>query len=238
MERAGSLAEENLEEHGAAQTSGTADTSEELPELEALRSLFAGWPQTTPGLPGSAAQLRMLPPHRPALREGGSLRDAAVLVLLYPRDGSLRFPLTLRSQDTRTHKGQVSLPGGSREEGESLSETALRETREEIGVGHSGIELIGELTPLDIPHSGFHVHPFVAASPAAPRFVLERSEVVELIEAPLAELLAEDAARLEERPFGSGIDLVPYYLLGGHKVWGATAMILSELRELFLASLS
>jgi 8-oxo-dGTP pyrophosphatase MutT (NUDIX family) len=158
-----------------------------------------------------------------------------VLILLYPRDGSLHFPLTLRTEDTRNHKGQVSLPGGAREAGETLLDTALRETKEEIGVGPEGVEPLGSLSPLDIPHSGFHVQPFVAFVSEAPRFVLEAREVAELIEASLDELLAEDSARIEERVVEAGKILVPYYSLGGHKVWGATAMMLAELRELLLA---
>ncbi len=201
-------------------------------DAETVRRLFESRRGEEPRLPGPAAQMRMAPPHRDAGPGRANFRDAAVLVLFYPRGGSLYFPLTLRSEDTGSHKGQVSLPGGSREEGESLVETALRETREEIGVDPALAKVIGRLSALDIPHSGFHVHPFVALSDAAPSFVLERREVAELIETPVAELLAEDAARFEERSFGGGADLLPYYLLGGHKVWGATAMILAELREL------
>ncbi|HUW42346.1 MAG TPA: CoA pyrophosphatase [Rectinemataceae bacterium] len=198
----------------------------------ALRRLFEGRRGEEPRLPGPAAQMRMAPPHRDSGPKRASFRDAAVLVLFYSRGGSLYFPLTLRSEDTGSHKGQVSLPGGSREEGETLVETALRETREEIGVDPALAKVIGRLSALDIPHSGFHVHPFVAFADAAPSFALERREVAELIETPLAELLAEDAARFEERSYGGGVDLLPYYRLGGHKVWGATAMILAELREI------
>ena len=174
----------------------------------------------------------MAPLHRGAPESRTDYREAAVLVLLYPRGGLLHFPLTLRSEDTSNHKGQVSLPGGAREEGETLIETALRETKEEIGVDPEGIEVLGSLSALDIPHSGFHVQPFVAVASEAPHFLLEAREVAELIEAALGELLSEDSARIEERMVEAGPIMVPYYRLGGHKVWGATAMILSELREL------
>ncbi|MGO8693997.1 MAG: NUDIX hydrolase [Rectinemataceae bacterium] len=205
--------------------------------IDAVRRRFDGWMDGAPPiLPGSAAQNRMAPPHRGALDSRANYRDAAVLVLLYPRGGSLRFPLTLRSEATSTHKGQVSLPGGAREEGESLLDTALRETREEIGVDPDGVEVLGGLSALDIPHSGFHVQPFVAVAREVPRFLPEPREVAELIEAVLDELLAEDAAQLEERRVGAEPVMVPFYRLGGHKVWGATAMILAELRELLAPS--
>jgi 8-oxo-dGTP pyrophosphatase MutT (NUDIX family) len=204
--------------------------------VDILRRCFGERTKDAPPiLPGSSAQNQMAPPHRGAAKNPASYRDAAVLILLYPRDGSLHFPLTLRTEDTRNHKGQVSLPGGAREAGETLLDTALRETKEEIGVGPEGVEPLGSLSPLDIPHSGFHVQPFVAFVGEAPRFVLEAREVAELIEASLDELLAEDSARIEERVVEAGKILVPYYSLGGHKVWGATAMMLAELRELLLA---
>ncbi|HTX71972.1 MAG TPA: CoA pyrophosphatase [Rectinemataceae bacterium] len=189
------------------------------------------------GLPGREAQYSMAPSHRPGSGQPGNYREAAVLVLLYPSAGRLLFPLTLRSEGTRSHRGQVSLPGGAREENETLVETAFRETHEEIGVGAGGIHLLGALSPLDVPPSGFHVQPYVACLDAPPRFVVERGEVAQLIEAPLSALLEPDAAREERRVLVGQDSRVPYYLFGGHKVWGATAMILAELRELALRSL-
>ena len=161
-------------------------------------------------------------------------REAAVLILFYKREASLCFPLTLRSEGTRNHRGQISLPGGAREPGESLRETALRETREEIGVDPSLVELLGALSPLDVPVSAFHIQPFVGCCSVAPRFVLERGEVARIFEVPLAALLEADAARIETRVLGGQNARVPYYLFDGQKVWGATAMILAELRELLL----
>lgn len=159
-------------------------------------------------------------------------RRAAVLVLLYPGEGGLRFPLTRRREDLPHHPGQISLPGGSVEAGEGPEEAALRETAEELGVRPSEVEILGRLSPLKVPPSGFEIDPFVGFIPSRPDFAPQESEVAELIEAPLGLLSSPEALCVEEWELRSGPSTVPFWQIGGHKIWGATAMILAELAAL------
>ena len=186
-------------------------------------------------LPGLAAQLRMAPQPRlgwdPEHLPDG-LRDAAALVLLYCHDGRLHVPLTVRGGGMRTHTGQVSLPGGSVDAGESIEAAALREAVEEVGVDPAAVTILGRLTSLHIPVSGFLLHPVVGVAGARPRFQTAEWEVARLLEVPLAILDDPGTLRTErrQRPAGAGtIDIeVPYFAFEGEKVWGATAMILAE----------
>ncbi len=172
----------------------------------------------------------MAPERRPGAgdRAGAPWREAAVVIALYPGASGLLFPLTLRTEDIAHHRGQISLPGGSREPGESLRATALREAWEEIGIDREAIEIIGELSPLDVPPSGFRIKPFVAYLAERPAFRLQEKEVAELIEAPLGLLVDPDRRRMGERSHGGETFPVPLFLVGAHEVWGATAMILAE----------
>jgi len=183
-----------------------------------------------------SAQMKMTPSGRENHRrpeKPGSARLGGVLVLLFPIDGELQLVLTRRRDDLNSHAGQMSFPGGRHEPHETLLMTALRETEEEIGVPASTLEVIGELTPLYIPPSDFEVHPFVAwhNNGSRPHFSPNPGEVAEIVEVPLRHLL-DPTSRLEQ-PWdfrGHSIN-VPYYAVGDHKVWGATAMMLSELVE-------
>ena len=188
-------------------------------------------------LPGLSAQARMAPPYRraqveTALNPPADCKQAGVLVLLYPHGGELCFPLTRRPDHVEFHKGQISLPGGSQESGESLCQTALRETQEEIGVQVAAVEVLGELSPLYVPPSNFCVRPFVGHVAHRPDFRLEAVEVAELIEARLAALLDPATIREEDWELHGGIWRMPFYQFGPHKVWGATAMILAELQTI------
>ena len=188
-----------------------------------------------------AAQKLMAPrPPRP-LRRGdlpGSARLAAVLVLLYPVDGILTFPLMRRPEYEGVHSGQISLPGGSQEIGETFEQTALRETREEFGVTES-IEIFGALTPVYVPPSDFEIHPMVGCLPQRPAYTLDPHEVAELVEAPLDLLLDDSVKGHEERLLDGGIKrIIPFYRVGVYQVWGATAAMLSELEGRLRAVLS
>ncbi len=181
-------------------------------------------------LPGEAAQRTLAPQARPfALPPGAAPRRAAVLLLLYPHEGALHLALTLRPAGLAHHGGQVSLPGGGWEEGDaSLQDTARREAGEELGICGGGLELLGPLTPLYVPPSNNLVHPFVAYSPERPAFRPDPREVEELLEAPLAHFL-DPANRREETWVREGLRRrVPFFALGPHRVWGATAIILAE----------
>jgi 8-oxo-dGTP pyrophosphatase MutT (NUDIX family) len=186
-------------------------------------------------LPGLEAQLRMAP--RPRLgwdptKFPDGLRDAAALLLLYPLAGAPHLPLTVRAPDLRHHTGQVSLPSGGVDEDESIEAAALREASEEIGVDPSGVRVIGQLTPLHIPVSGFLLHPVMAVTNERPKFRRAEQEVARIIEAPLS-LLSDPTIVREERwqreREGATMPVdVPFFEIEGEKVWGATAMVLAE----------
>ena len=181
-------------------------------------------------LPGAAAQVRLSPAFRVEQLQQPPVdtRNAGVLIVLYPHAGELYFPLTRRTDDLAAHKGQISLPGGSQEEGESLRDTALRETAEEIGVYMDASNVLGHLSTLYVQPSRFLITPYVAALTARPDFRVTAREVAELIEVPLAMLLDPQVVRRELWTLREIEAEVPFFQIGAHKVWGATAMVLSE----------
>ncbi len=188
-------------------------------------------------LPGPASQRRFAPsPGRdtwaPDL-EPETARRAAVLILLYPEPDGPVFPLTVRHAGLPQHPGQVSLPGGAIDPGESAEAAALREIREELGVSSDDVRILGALSTLWVLVSNFVVHPFVGWIDRRPAFELDPREVDALVEVPLSAI--RDPTRLHwtrrERD-GHLIDY-PYFDLAGHHVWGATAMILGDLACLF-----
>ena len=186
-------------------------------------------------LPGIRAQLKMAPQPRPGrdldLGVPADCRESSVLILLYPRAGRLHFVLTRRTEMVQSHKGQISLPGGAREGGESPAQTALRETCEELGVPQNGTEVLGCLSTIYIPHSNYCIYPFVAYRPDPPVFYADPVEVAEVLEVPLALLLDPSIRRVEywSAPDFDSPRRVPFFSIHGQVVWGATAMILSEL---------
>jgi 8-oxo-dGTP pyrophosphatase MutT (NUDIX family) len=181
-------------------------------------------------LPGRPAQLTMAPRPRPLEPPPGvEPRRAAVLLLLYPVDQLLYLVLTVRSAGLNHHSGQVSFPGGGWEEGDpSLRETALREACEELGLCRDDLEVLGPLTPLYVPPSNNLVHPYVAYTPERPDFCPDSREVARLLEAPLPHFLDPQFRRTERWERDGGPLDVPFYALGEFKIWGATAIILTE----------
>ena len=188
------------------------------------------------GFDGRSAQLKMAPILRQNMRppeNPGQPRIGSVLILLYCHSNELYLVLTRRRDDMRSHAGQISFPGGKREPDEPLAATALRETDEEIGIPAHQLTILGQLTPIYIMPSDFEVHPFVAwhVDGKRPSFHPAITEVAEIIEAPLHQLL-DPSTRREEMWQIRGRDLlVPFFHLGSHKVWGATAMMMSEFLE-------
>ena len=145
-------------------------------------------------------------------------------------DGETYVTLTKRPDTLGDHAGQISFPGGRIEEGETKKSAALRETLEEVGILGDKIELLGQLTKLYIPPSDFDVFPFVGWHKGRPDFIRNRIEVAEIIEVPLSLLAQPSTIQVEEWDFGNGfVRDVHYFLVGEHKVWGATAMMLNEL---------
>lgn len=176
-------------------------------------------------------------------KERKKTRVAAVLMLLYPyldEDGNQKFdwkmPLVLRPQyeGVHNHGGQIGLPGGGREEqDENLMMTAIRETQEEIGVIVPKINILGSLSELYIPPSDSMVTPFVGFLDAKPSFIPDPKEVARIIEAPLS-FLQNPALRMQKEiilPNNLILD-VPYFSVNEDTIWGATAMMLSELLHL------
>jgi 8-oxo-dGTP pyrophosphatase MutT (NUDIX family) len=198
-----------------------------LPVLEGtLRERLAGT------LPGLEAQLRFMPtPPRTGWKPGefpSDARMAAGLLLLYPGEQGPSIPLTVRASGLRRHAGQVSLPGGATDPGETLVQAALREAYEEIGVDPARVRILGELTPVHVLVSGFTLHPVVGITDERPNFALAVHEVQEVIEVSVEDLQDASSIRQGTRTREGVAIEYPYFDLMGHQVWGATAMILGE----------
>lgn len=188
------------------------------------------------GLPGSEAQQKMSPSirnHSDNKNDPSLARDSSVLILFYQKGDQLYFPLIKRSNGDHRHSGQISLPGGKFElSDKNLVHTAIRETEEELGLLGNKIHIIGPITGLYIPISNFQVQPIVAYYKGSPQFKADPFEVNQIIETNIQELFRIDNKH-EEIIHKNGFDIkAPYYNVKGHKLWGATAMIVSELEEL------
>jgi len=182
----------------------------------------------------SAAHALMMPiPRgtRPSGMPGQPRQGAAVLAIAYAKNGQAHLVLTRRRDDLNDHAGQISFPGGQQEGSETMPMAALREAREEIGVQESALELLGELSTIYISPTDFEVHPYVAWHERTPVFVPQDGEVAEILEASLSHLLDPDTMRREIWEMQGYSVEVPFYLVDHHKVWGATAIMMSELIE-------
>lgn len=201
--------------------------------IDRLRRQLAG------PLPGRTAQERMTGRLRPMPEViPDNARDSAVLQLLFPLNGELHLLLMRRTEDGRAHSGQISFPGGRHEpEDADFMMTALREAEEEVGIIASEVEVLGALTPLYIPVSYFMVHPFVAWSERRPHYLPSKAEVSEILEVPVAHLFnPANKITTEVQPSampGVTFTVPAYNLPEGGFIWGATAMMLSELEAIF-----
>jgi 8-oxo-dGTP pyrophosphatase MutT (NUDIX family) len=199
-------------------------------QIAALRSAMA---DPRPLAPDEVLVLRdlqgrsmrpMLPP------KGVTPREAAALLLLFPRSDEIWLPLTVRSSRLTTHKGEVSLPGGGADpEDDGPVQTALREAQEELGIDPQGVEVLGTLTAFYIAPSNNRLTPVVGLSAAEPEMAPDPAEVDAAFVVPLRALL--DPATVREEIWQlRGMEMrVPFFALEGYKVWGATALLLSEL---------
>lgn len=186
-------------------------------------------------LPGKEAHLKMSPQpvdlRRFEPRLPDNHRKSGVLLLFYPTSEGSFFPLIKRPEYPGVHSGQVAFPGGKMElEDESITQTALREAEEEIGIDRSKVTILGNLSDLFIPTSNFLVTPVVGFTEQQPNLIPEEKEVSRIISAELLQLfdpMVRKQKVLELRP-NLLLD-TPYFEIDGEIVWGATAMILSEL---------
>ncbi|HTN46225.1 MAG TPA: CoA pyrophosphatase [Flavipsychrobacter sp.] len=186
-------------------------------------------------LPGKSAHDKMM--SRVKDMPGEMPKDAkpsAVLIVLFPVSGNWHVLYIQRAKDGHAHSGQIGFPGGKQEPDDAnLKATALREAHEEVGIMSQDVEIIGQLTSLYIPVSNFNVYPFVALAQKRPEYRLQTSEVAGIFEVPLAKLLHADTkntVRVTSPIDASFIRDVPAYQLDDNAIlWGATAMITSEL---------
>lgn len=191
-------------------------------------------------LPGEAVHLKMAPIERLLeLKNKARLqknpRQAGVMVLFYPSHSQeTHLVLILRKTYKGVHSAQVGFPGGKLEkEDHNLEEAALRETNEEVGVSTDSILVLKELTEIYIPPSNFFVQPFLGITRVTPTFIPQLDEVEAIIEVPLMHFMDDTILITKKLATSYAIDIdVPAFLLNGHVVWGATAMMLSEVREL------
>ena len=189
-------------------------------------------------LPAEKAHVKMAPLERIALMKNLDLsekkpRIAAVMMLFYPKNGKTHLALIVRNAYDGVHSSQIAFPGGKYEISDAdFQETALRETHEEVGISSEKIEIIKQFTPMYIPPSNFLVHPFLGISSQELSFYPDIREVADIIELPLSVFLNDEIiieATLSTS-YAANIS-VPAFNIQNHVVWGATAMILSELRD-------
>ncbi len=159
-------------------------------------------------------------------------KPGSVLILLYQDGDLLKFPLTKRPEYLGAHSGQISLPGGKAEEGEDEIQTALRETEEEIGVRRNEIRVLGKLSNFFVIPSNFMVTPVIGYLNQKPVFTAQLTEVTRIIEADLEQIISYNAIRTKEIVAAKLYHMVaPHFEIEGEVVWGATAMMLNEFRE-------
>ena len=186
-------------------------------------------------LPGEESQQKMRVNYDQSIELPFSINNStasAVLILLYLEDNEIYFFLTKRTDELENHKGQISLPGGTQEKNEKLIDTALRETQEEIGINKTSISIIGSMTPLFVPVTGFMIYPFIGYSLNKLYPKPDPVEVATIFSVNISDLLNKENRTTEQRNI-RGYDVqVPYFKLDNYQIWGATSMILSEFRDL------
>jgi len=192
----------------------------------------------TQSLPGETSHFKMAPPERMEIVKNLNidelqLRKAAVMMLVYPKNSQSHLVLIVRNSYKGVHSSQIAFPGGKVEPDDfSFEYTALRETEEEIGVSKESIEIIKPFSRVYIPPSNFLVYPFLGYSETEPEFAPSEREVAAIIELPLDIFLDDSTIVLQSMAtsYSESIN-VPTFKIGEHYVWGATAMMLSELKD-------
>lgn len=191
------------------------------------------------GLPGEETHLAMSPLGRvrssEALKKATQVKKSAVAIVIYEENNTWFSVLIQRPEYEGSHSGQICLPGGKYDNCDNdLLETALRECFEETGILPKNLNLISDLTPVYIPVSNHYVQPYLFFHQGLPDFLPDEREVVELISFPLNDLLDEKKIKTMDMPLKNGKCLpnVPYFELSNKIVWGATAIILNELKTI------
>lgn len=182
-------------------------------------------------LPGTDAQALMSPRPRSEWRadfNSARVRQAAGLLLLFPRGPEAHLVLTVRAGTLERHSGQVSLPGGVIDPGETFERAALREAHEEIGLRMEDVQTLGALTPIDIHVSGFRLHPIVATASAPPDLRRSDAEVARILEIPLDRLMDPGCIGLKALTRDGRAVIAPAFVVEDAEIWGATAMVLAE----------
>ena len=191
-------------------------------------------------LPGEEAHYKLAPLFRVQELEklngqNADAKNAGVLSVFYPSsENKVHFVLILRKTYKGVHSNQVGFPGGRVEkEDRDLEQTALRETEEEVGIPRSEIQVLKKLTQIYIPPSNFWVYPFLGIRERTPVLIPQEDEVEDILEIDLDEFLSDSCLTTQKlsTSYAENVD-VPAFLLNGHIVWGATAMVLSEMKEL------
>lgn len=197
--------------------------------------------QLKKSLPGSFSHLKMLPPGRllelPSSHSG--YYESAVLVLLFPVGKEIRICLIRRPASMKNHAGQIALPGGKRErDDKDLIHTALREAAEEIGIDQGSVRVLGLLSSVYVQISDFLITPVLGWLDSAPEFRIDPSEVDEMILVSFGDIAVKENRQEKDMDTRTGRIRVPGYEIDGKFIWGATAMILAELDDIFSAVLS
>ena len=161
-----------------------------------------------------------------------SMKKASVLLALFKKKNEWYFPLIKRPMHERNHPGQIALPGGAQENNEKLNYTAVREAFEEVGIKTETVEIIGQLTPLPVPVSGYLIYPFIGILGREPEWVLNEYEVDELIITKVSELVSADKNYSETWELHGKKLEVPHFRIKDKAIWGATASVLSEFIDL------
>jgi 8-oxo-dGTP pyrophosphatase MutT (NUDIX family) len=190
---------------------------------------------------GEISHAKMSPPYRlesaaKMKEKAKSAKRAGVMALFYPNmEGETHLVLILRKTYKGVHSAQVGFPGGKYEDEDDndLMQTAIRETEEEVGVSKAIVKVLKTMSPLYIPPSNFMVHPYIAVSESTPNFVKQDKEVEAIIEVRLIDFLDEANTLTTRVPTSFNIEVdVPAFKLNDHIVWGATAMMLGEIKDL------
>ncbi|MEN8226221.1 MAG: CoA pyrophosphatase [Bacteroidota bacterium] len=212
-----------------------------MTETKNKHAAFKAWLKAalSDGLPGIPSHMKMVPAIRRKEMEsqcgGENARKAAVLICFYPDGDDIHFALIRRNEYDGVHSGQISFPGGRFENSDrNMVHTALREAEEETNILEGDVEVLGEITPIYIPPSNYIVSPFVGWTPQKPEFIPEPAEVSEILSISIKELLNPANRQMKNIQHSDhNIIEVPCFYIQDHIIWGATAMMLSEMSDIW-----